>query len=319
MRTEKKIVTVTANTSIDKLLIDRDEDGRDGAPRHPPHLFPAGKGINVARTAAVLGQKVLALGFVGKEDQRDFQALESLFLQLDLIPVDGDTRLNTTIYDARTGVTTHERSCGFSVQPREIDDLKQRLYASVEPGDVVVLSGSLPPGAPKELYQCLVSDCRARGASVILDSSGEEFRLGVESAPHMVKPNLAELEQLISDDPLDSEARVTSAARSLVDQGVELVVVSLGEKGVIVVAEGSSHAWKANVTVDRPILPAGELGSGDAMVAGFAVGILTRRDLSGTVRLGIACGAANLFEMGPGICHLEDIRRLLRRVYFHEL
>jgi len=305
-----KIITVTVNTAIDKLVT----ASSAGKSSLSSCSFAAGKGINVARTVAELGEPVVALGFVGQSEVEFFQALATEKLTIDLIPVAGSTRINTTTFDPRTNSTKHERTAGFTISSECVVQLLHSIGDVVAPGDYVIISGSIPVGARADMYQEIIDLCHARDANVILDSSGEELRFGIKSQPFMIKPNLEELEELAGKqfDPTDEAAIVEAGMQILAD--VELVIVSRGQLGVIVVSRDSDPAIKASVSLDRPPMATGSVGSGDALVGGIAVGLKWKKPVDDTIRLGVACGAANVISLGPGVCRFDDVQRLLDRV-----
>jgi tagatose 6-phosphate kinase len=125
--------------------------------------------------------------------------------------------------------------------------------------DVVVLSGSLPPGVPPDAYADLV---RLAPGPVILDADGEALRLGLAGRPDVVKPNSAELAGV------SGTGDTAAGIRALREAGAQAVVASLGADGVM--AQTSDRTWRA--ALDRP-LPGNPTGAGDALVAGLAAGI----------------------------------------------
>ena len=101
---------------------------------------------------------------------------------------------------------------------------------------------------------------------------------------------------------------------SILKVGISLVVVSRGAEGVIVVSQESSAVLRASVCVNDAPVQIGAVGCGDALVGGIAVGLKARQGLAEVIRLGVSCGAANLLGLGPGICQIRDIQRLLPQV-----
>jgi tagatose 6-phosphate kinase len=308
----RRIVTITANTAIDRVLVSN--PSRPGKRQDSVRSYPAGKGINVARTVATLGKRVLALGFVGRLENRFFRSLRSPLLQLALLPLRGKTRVNVTACDVKDRTTFHQRNTGYRVTMSDVRRLRALAANRIKSGDVFVISGSLPKGAPRSTYKQLIDICKKKHVISILDSSGHDLRHGILGGPFMVKPNLEELESYFGHRIQNSSLVIARHARMLSRRGISLVVVSRGKKGIVVYSRPEDKAWTANVRVDRPIAPTGGVGSGDSLVAGFAVGLLRQWPTTELIRLGVACGAANTLNLGPGLCHKSDIRRLVRRV-----
>ncbi len=119
---------------------------------------------------------------------------------------------------------------------------------------------------------------------------------GIKAGPYLIKPNQQELEDIIGRT-LPDEQSIVDAARAIIDQGVQWVYVSRGDKGAIVVSEKLALAAFVN-NVQGQIVS--KIGCGDAMVAGLAVGTLASLDLKDKLKSGVACGTANLFSREPG-------------------
>ena len=112
--------------------------------------LPAGKGINVARVVATLGEPVVALGLVGEQDRDAFAAtLPEAGIQNGLLPIPGVTRASVTILDPEMGTETHLREQGTPPPTGVLERVAARLEGA-RAGDWVVLSGRLPPGLPKD-------------------------------------------------------------------------------------------------------------------------------------------------------------------------
>ncbi len=312
-----KIVIVTLNPAIDRVVEASDPCSPQPSPETEGLLFPAGKGANVAKTVEALGGEAVILGLIGQNAHTLFKTLQSPFIRVQLTEVESTTRTNLTVYDPVAKRTVHTRTAGFKITTGDVERLYLVVHETVSQDDVVVLTGSLPAGAEVSLYREIIVRLNAQRVRTILDSSGAEFVLGLEGQPFAVKPNLEELE-FVAGRPLSAEAHIVKAAREICDRGIHLVVVSRGSEGVLAVSRDGS-ALKANVAVDEDHALTGAVGSGDALVAGIAAGLLELQPISELVQLGVACGAANLLSLGPGVCQPEDIARILPRVQVSEI
>jgi 1-phosphofructokinase len=291
-----RIISVTANTAID-LLIEADGlHDRDNLLAEKSAEFACGKGINVAKAVEALGRPVLCLGFAGRRSISAFEELNSDLLHADLIAVEGKTRTNITLSDRSAGRETHIRTSGYRVTSGDCGKLAQKIADSVQAGDIVIFSGSLPAGAPEDFYRTLIGICRRKSAISFLDSSGRSLEEGIKAAPDLIKPNLQELETL-AGDRLNDHRDVLAAARALLGRGIARVCVSLGDRGAV--AADETGAFEARIK-HFPGVKQTQVGCGDALVAGLAVGGLRRLPWQACVRWGIACGTANLYTPEPG-------------------
>ena len=281
------IVTVTLNTCIDKTVQVRGFAVGATLKGKVLRRRPAGKGINVSRCLAALGHRSVAAGFVGRNERLLFSREIALrgIAEL-LIEVDGRTRDNITYIDPDAHTETHIREEGFEVTQAGLDQLHSALASIADRGDTVVFSGSMPPGLPDAALADLVAASRRQGASVVVDSNGEPFRLALEARPLLIKPNIAELEELTGTG-CSSPEQIAASARSLLDR-VQTIAVSMGARGAVCVTAG--EAWYACGEV------AGvqhTVGCGDALLAGFIAAREEAAPLRECLREAVACGGAS--------------------------
>ncbi len=291
-----KIITVTANTAIDLFIEVESLTASDNILAKSSLDFACGKGINVAKAIESLGNPVSCLGFAGNQSLAAFNALNTGLLHVDLTAVAGKTRTNITLFDSDDDKETHIRTTGFTVTDDDCQKLIEKIDACAEPGDIVILSGSLPPGAPENLYQTIIELCHSKAVIPFLDTSGTGLMSGIKARPYLIKPNQQELEDIIGRT-LPDEQSIVDAARAIIDQGVQWVYVSRGDKGAIAVSEKLALSAYVNNVPGKIV---SKIGCGDAMVAGLAVATLAGLDLNDTLKSGVACGTANLFSREPG-------------------
>jgi 1-phosphofructokinase family hexose kinase len=307
------ILTVTPNAAVDKTY--RVEGFRLDAVNRPSqiHTVAGGKGINVARVYQTLGGRALAAGFLGgSQGQIVAQALQHEGIASDMEYVAGETRLCIAAIDPTTGTQTEINENGPEVSPQEIAKLFARMERLLlqERFSFVVLSGSLPPGAPPTLYADLIHLARRHQTPVALDTSGEPLKEALKARPWMVKPNRAELEAALNR-PLATKEEALHAARELLGNGTEVVVLTLGDEGALLV--DATGAWFA---VPPPIAFASAVASGDS----FLAALLWQweagdppADPASALRLATGAGAANAAVIGAGFCTRDSILALAER------
>ena len=177
-------------------------------------------------------------------------------------------------------------------------------------GDVLVISGSLPAGCDASVVSDLVTTGKELGAYVILDSSGDGLKCGIASRPHMVKPNLLELSALVEESVSHSDSRIIEHGRRVLSSGVELVLISRGRDGVIVLQGNSDQVWKAYLQEGKVTRETAGVGSGDTLVSAFAFSTLHASSLEDMLRLAVSVGAANVLARAPGRFSLSDVDSL---------
>jgi 1-phosphofructokinase len=232
-----------------------------------------GKGVNVARVLRAHGvatRAVLPIG--GPTGESVLDLLREDGIRVDAVPIAGDLRCNITLSQP-DGSVTKVNAAGPQLEDAEVEALVARTVEVVTDAAVangrgvwLVGCGSLGPGAPDDFLATVIERVRAAAGDrvrVAVDSSGAALRAAVASAPDVIKPNLAELEELCAC-PLPTLGEVAEGARRVVAEGVGTVLVSLGGDGALLVDEQTVLHAESPVRAVRTTV-----GAGDALLAGY--------------------------------------------------
>jgi tagatose 6-phosphate kinase len=287
------ILCVNPNAAIDKTVVV--PGFRLNAIQRPERVvaIPGGKGCNVARALKTLGESPVVTGWVGGFAGRFIEeGLHAEGIETAFVPVAFESRTCLSILDPVGGTLTELYEKGDAVPAEKVEALVEWFATSVGTFSAVTLSGSLPPGAPVDLYSRLLKLAAANGVPAMLDASGEALRLGIESAPYLVKPNEHEFAELAGCDEHD-RAALAAAARDLAQRHRTRLVVSVGADGALAVDDaGAWHVRPPRVRVQSAV------GSGDSMLAGITCGLVRGLQLPEAVTLGVAAGTANAMTVG---------------------
>ncbi|WP_460606063.1 1-phosphofructokinase family hexose kinase [Jatrophihabitans fulvus] len=263
------------------------------------HERAGGKGVNVARVLARLGAAVRLVGFAGGTAGELLRHdLAAAGVATDLVAVDGATRRCVTVVDGSAATVVNEPG------PDLVAADWQALLASTadwHDARVVVLSGSVPPGAPVDAYAQLIAAAHHHGARTVLDADGEWLRAGVAAGPDVVKPNAVEAAALLGRDVASTTAAV-EAAHALVAAGAGAALVSRGADG-LVWADGARA-----LEVTTPPVTGNPTGAGDALAAALALGLATGADLHTMLHEAAATAAAAVAHPVAGDFD-ADVRR----------
>jgi len=302
------IYTITLNTAVDLTLDVAAFTENSVVEASSVTTLPSGKGINVARVLRSLGDRVTAIGLVGQFSRGLFSTVREPGLRTAFVLVSGFTRHNLTIVQTRNGATTHIRSAGFRAERRAMLAVENLLRSRLRKGDFAVFSGSLPPGAPATSYRRLAAICRRIGSRVAIDASGSPLLASLAAKPSIVKLNRAEFISTfrLRNDLMDAE--IPGIMAKLLKGGMSLLAVTFGSGGVLVLRSGDHAAVRGKLHFHAEYSGRKVVGSGDAMLAGLVHGTAIGMDYMDTIRLGVACGAANVIA---NRAHPLD-RRLVR-------
>ena len=239
--------------------------------------------------------------------------MDALGIACQFTFVDGETRTNLKVIDPARHTNTDLNEPVLTVDQETLDHMRDALVAAIRPGDIVVLSGSLPKGAPADTYGSWTAACRTAGARVFLDADGEPLAHGLAAKPYLAKPNNHELSRL-TGRALETADDLLAAARTLIADGVERVVVSMGGDGALFVS--ADRAYRA----EGLRVPVGStVGAGDSMVAALAYAAEQGMADADTVRLAVATSAANVMCSGSQAAERSAVDELLPHVVFHEI
>ncbi|HQT74662.1 MAG TPA: 1-phosphofructokinase [Acidiphilium sp.] len=304
------VITLTLNPAIDET-IELDALAPGTVHRARGVVFHAGgKGVNVASCLADWGGiPVIAAGLLGSANEAPLTRLfAAKAIRDECLRVPGETRTNVKL--AHAGETTDINLPGLEVTASSLRAVSALLLGLAVPGAVVLLAGSLAAGEDAGFYAELAAALAARGARVLLDSSGPPLARALAGAapPWCIKPNRAELEALAGRRLADA-ASLRDAARGLVGRGVALVAVSLGAEGALFVT--GRDCLRAALP---PMRVASTVGAGDAMVAGMIAGMHAAAGLERIARLGTAFAAAKLRAPGVNLPGRDAVEALARAV-----
>lgn len=326
--TPAPIVTLTVNPALD-LSSSTDRIEPEHKLRCGPSVVEAGGGgVNVSRVIARLGGASTALVTVGGATggaYRDLLAAEAAALaalpgdgamSTELIPIAGATRQNITIDETTTGHQFRFVLQGPTLSDDEGMLCLDTLDAALPPGPgFVVLSGSLPPGAPDDLYARAVQRARQRGVRAVVDASGAALAAAVEAAPHIIKPSGRELRELavtlglaprgIATEQVEVDQLVAFAQQLIARTGTAIVALTLGAQGAVVVTADvvlrlGSPAVEVRSTV----------GAGDSFLGAMVLRLAQGHDLVAAARAGVAAGAATASMPGTQLGERAHIERL---------
>jgi 1-phosphofructokinase len=237
------------------------------------HKVPAGKALNISRALAWLGQKSIASGWWGQEDFDQMQAHLAQAcprIETQITPVKGFTRINVTILDQSQHKELHLRAPSSLVSQIAFDALQKDLQQHIQAHTVSVLAGALPGVSFKRRVLSLAQSClQASSTRLVVDAHGPVFQSLVDAGlPWLIKPNVAELGELLGTSVPNRLPSLIKAARTLTDR-VPVVLISRGRLGALLVTQ--DHAWQGHCLDQGRVVST--VGCGDYLLAGFLYGL----------------------------------------------
>jgi len=244
--------------------------------------IPGGKGANQAAAAAKLGGRVAMVGRVGDDvfGPRLIENLRRQGVDADAVRIDGG---------AATGVAlimvdeTGENSIVVSAGANGRVSVEDVASAEGLIGGARLLL--LQHEVPLETVAHAIEMAARHGVQVILNPApAHSVSPELLSKVDYVVPNETEARTLTG---VEVEDVVTAevAARKLLDHGVPVVIITLGEQGALLVTEGGASHVPA-----RQVEAVDTTAAGDAFIGGLAAALVKGLPLPEAVRYATCAG-----------------------------
>lgn len=307
------ILTVTLNPAVDKTCqASRLMIGQVNRMTECRNL-PGGKGINVTKVLRQCKEEVNATGFLGGyngmfiSDELERMGAKSAFTKIAK-----ETRTNLNII-SEDGFVTEVLEPGPEISEQERINFLEQFRALVNESEIIVISGSVARGIEDDYYAKMIEICHEAGKKVLLDTSGEPLKRAIEAKPYLIKPNKRELEYVMGRK-LENEAEVIEAAKELLKKGIEVVVATMGERGLVCVTQTEAYR-----VVPPKVKMVNTVGSGDCVVAVLTMGIKNGDDLRETLRKAVALSAASVTTFENGEISEDKVREIYKKAEIFNL
>ena len=308
------ILTVTMNPSID-ISYPLETLHLDTVNRVDKVSKTAGgKGLNVTRVLAEIGDPVSATGLIGGSTGQFILDHLGQEIGKEFFEIQGETR--NCIAILHEGQQTEILEKGPSVSEEEGQAFLAHFEALLPDVAVVAISGSLPAGLPVDYYVKLVERAKKAGKPVVLDCSGVslEKALAAPIKPTVIKPNNEELSQLLGYEVTKDLDQLKEVLQSNLVKGIDWVIVSLGADGAF--AKHGDVFYKVDIPKIEVVNP---VGSGDSTVAGIASALYHQEDDRALLTKANVLGMLNAQEATTGHINIHRYDDLYQQINVKEV
>ena len=257
-----------------------------------PAIEPAGKALNVSKALAWMGKHSTTAGLWGQEDCKE--ALKGLvkwtkYVKPRFTLVPGRTRRNLTLLDRLSQREIHLREPSELTSNRALHELRSDLEALVDENSLCVFAGLFPDDRFLSQALAIIQDCQRKNARVVMDTSGAPLKEVVARGNvWLIKPNLEELCELVGENIPNRVDKLSQAGKRLLNC-VEIILISRGEKGAIVLSQDAILRGQCNSGRKRVITT---VGCGDYLLAGFLSGMTEKQNLETALRNALQAATA---------------------------
>ena len=305
------ILIVCLNLAVDETMhVDTLEIGH--VHRSTKTLREAGsKGVNVARVLGTLGQTCTITGFLGgPKGQFIADSLAQSGIRCSPCFIENESRSCFIFVENLAFRQTVINEPGPRIAPEETDRFFKQFAGLLAESDLVLISGSSPPGVPADAYARVISLSRRAGKRTLLDSSGIALQEAVKAGPFLLKVNDEEARGLVTHS-FSGAIETAATARQICRGGnlaPEFVMITLGANGAVLASRNESYTFSS-----PKIAAKNSVGSGDAAFAGLTAALAQGLPLEEMGRMAVAAGAANALH-GGGHCTQEEILLLKKEI-----
>lgn len=270
----------------------------------PVRADVSGKGVNVAQAVLALGGAARLYAFDFRNAPLARKAREA-GIPCTLIPTGEELRTNLKVWDEKARRTIEINEPGAKTAPERLEALLSAFLADCGAGDWAVLSGSIPPGVPTNVYRELCLALREKGCRVAADCDGEALRAVLTAGPDLIKPNEEEFARLTGLRGGD----IGSLARACMKRNTR-VCLSLGPRGALLAGGESAFFCPAADVRVRSLQ-----GAGDSMLAGLLTALEGGQSDSEALAFASAAAGASIALPGTLLCGREDAEALFPPLY----
>jgi 1-phosphofructokinase family hexose kinase len=310
------IITVSPNVALDRVrVITGFQSGKQNRALFE-FLQPGGSGVHATSVIQSLGGESLALGLLGGYAGELWENVaDKRGLIYDMVSIPNEIRESFCLIDLDQGSVVESVEEGPEVKPDLKDALLVRLKTVLPGAELLILSGSLPPGLSSDLYSDMIELAHLHHVQTLADIHSEPLRNVLPFKPWLIKPNLAEFHELIGHDTHDLDER-KQASRSFCNETSITLALSMAEEGLLLTTSEDQFILTPPST--RMHLPGGVgqnvIGCGDALVGAMAFEYCRSKDLLAGAKLGLAAAHFNLSTFGVPEIDAEQVWELFEHV-----
>lgn len=309
-----KIATLTLNPALDKNTWVEKLQPEKKLRCEKPEYEAGGGGLNVSRAISILGGKSIAIYAAGGAagDKLD-DLLDSAGIEEHRIRIKMETRVNLLVTERSTGNQYRFGMPGNELSESEIEECIEAVRNLPDGIEYLVASGSVPPGAPVDLYAKIALLAREKRIKFVLDTSGIALEMATSTGVYMIKPNLRELSLIAGKDQVTGLEQEEIAMKIINGGKVEVIVLSLGPRGAMMLTRDFTE-----YIVPPTVKPTSTVGAGDSMVAGIVLSLSRGEDLRTALKWGVSAGTAATMTSGSELCRKEDVEDIFKLINQHK-
>jgi len=267
-----------------------------------------GKGINISKMLKNLGKNSTVITLVGGENGNKLRKfLKEKKIKHKFFNVEGNVRNIFNFFTPEETLRFNEAGPEIKKEEKKnFYDLLERI--KFKDGDIVVMSGSIPPGFEKNTYRKIVEKVKKYGVIPVVDADGEVLKESIKGIPEIIKANLWEIERATGRE-IKNFPSLKNCILKLIEKGIKMVIITFGEKGAILFTSNKFFYCKVPKVKLRS-----SVGCGDAFLAGFLYKYSENNSLSDCLKFACACGTAKATKEGTEMPEEKQVEEIYKKM-----
>lgn len=275
------------------------------------YIDAGGKGINVAKVLNKLGTDVTSISVLGGKVGAEIEkVLETLKINQKNIYVEEETRTNIKLINKIDNRCTELNENTKYTKTFDINNFEKIFNDVLKDGKYIVFSGKIHNGIKSDFYEEYINKANKKGIKVLLDTFGEDFKLGIKAKPWCIKPNIDEFCDYFGIDSTSLNMdKIVEKCKILNKKGIEVVIVTMDKDGLICTFDNKTY----KVTVPK-IKVINTVGAGDSFNGGFLHSINKGESIEDSLKYGAVISLLKVSSKGTGVDDIDNIERYLEEV-----
>lgn len=198
------------------------------------YIKPGGKGHNISKSLSYQSIKNKLIMPVGEEIKLFKQDIDKNYAEIVPFAIKNPIRYNVKI--RKNSENTEINSYNLTINDTNIKKIESYINKKIKKGDTLLISGYLPKET-KTSVKKILSNAKKIGAKIVLDISNSDLTKDLISfSPLLFKPNEQDLRKMLDIERVKEE-RLIEESRTLIEKGVQNLIINLGNDGFILVNE----------------------------------------------------------------------------------
>lgn len=275
-----------------------------------------GAEVDVARVIKILQSEPLVLSFLAGLNGRYIKSnLDKAKIKSNLIWVNGNTFMNTSLIDSITGHTTKLSDVGPLVTEKDQLRFKQEIKPYIKDSAVLLINGVLPDNIHQDYYLEIMETAKSMNTKLVISVRGELLRKALQRSPYGVYLRRGDLRELsiISEDINEI---VQILYDKLIENHIHYIALDLGQQGAYLISKNKICFGEPTFKIE----PKKKASQESAFLGAFTVGAERKYELEKILKMSVAASHATVMcEDKEILCNKSDVDYLSKKVKVKEL